>query len=54
MKFTFAHNNFNVINLEKSLEFYDNALGLKEVRRMCAPDGSFILVYLEDGESKHQ
>ena len=32
MKFTFAHNNFNVMNLEKSLEFYEKALGLKEVR----------------------
>ena len=33
MKFTFAHNNFNVMNLEKSLKFYEKALGLKEVRR---------------------
>ena len=30
MKFTFCHNNFNVLNLEKSLEFYKNALGLVE------------------------
>ena len=52
MKFTFAHNNFNVMNLEKSLEFYDKALGLKEVRRKCAPDGSFILelTWLRDWE----
>ena len=28
MKFKFCHNNFNVLNLEKSLEFYKNALGL--------------------------
>ena len=27
MKFTFCHNNFNVLNLEKSLEFYEKALG---------------------------
>ena len=54
MEFTFAHNNFNVMNLEKSLKFYEKALGLKEVRRKCAEDGSFILVYLEDGESRHQ
>lgn len=33
MKFTFAHNNFNVIDLDKSLKFYEEALGLKEVRR---------------------
>ena len=27
MKFTFAHNNINVLNLERSLEFYRAALG---------------------------
>ena len=47
MKFTFAHNNINVIDLDKSLEFYDKALGLKEVRRKTAPDGSFIIAFLE-------
>ncbi len=49
MQFTFAHNNFNVLNLEKSLAFYKEALQLKEVRRYEAPDGSFILVFLGDG-----
>ncbi len=53
MKFKFCHNNFNVLNLEKSLEFYKNALGLVETRRKVAEDGSFILVYLGDGESTH-
>ena len=54
MKFTFAHNNFNVVNLEKSLKFYEEALGLTEVRRKEAADGSFIIVFLGDGESKHR
>ena len=54
MNFRFAHNNFNVIDLEKSMKFYEEALGLREVRRKEAPDGRFILVYLGDGESKHQ
>ena len=27
MTFTFAHNNFNVLDLEKSLNFYREALG---------------------------
>lgn len=54
MQFTFAHNNINVLNLEKSMEFYEKALNLKEVRRKEAEDGSFILVYLGDGKSKHQ
>ena len=40
MKFTFAHNNFNVTDLDKSLKFYEEALGLKEVRRKEAADGT--------------
>jgi lactoylglutathione lyase len=39
------------MNLEKSIEFYDQALGLKEARRKTADDGSFILVYLTDGKT---
>ena len=54
MKFRFAHNNFNVFDLEKSLAFYREALQLREVRRKEADDGSFILVFLGDGESGHQ
>ena len=48
MNFTFAHNNFNVLDLDKSLAFYREALGLTEIRRVTASDGSFILVYLGD------
>jgi lactoylglutathione lyase len=54
MKFTFAHNNINVLDLKKSLAFYKSALGLEEVRRHVAKDGSFILVYLGDGRTPHQ
>ena len=53
MEFRFAHNNFNVRDLDKSLAFYKEALGLEETRRKEAADGSFIIVYLGDGESKH-
>ncbi len=53
-EFKFNHNNINVLNLEKSLEFYKNALGLVEVRRKTAEDGSFILVYLGDGSGGHR
>ncbi len=52
--FRFVHNNINVKDLKKSLEFYEEALGLKEVRRIEAKDGAFIIVYLSDGESEHQ
>ena len=43
MKFTFAHNNLNVYDLEKSLDFYKKALGLEVVRTKDASDGSFKL-----------
>lgn len=54
MNFKFAHNNINVLNLEASLKFYEEALGLKEVRRKEKEDGSFILVYLGDSSTTHQ
>lgn len=44
----FYHFNFNVLDLEKSLEFYDKALGLCPVRQKEAEDGSFKLVFLGD------
>ena len=50
--FTFNHYNYNVLDLEKSMAFYAAALGLKEVRRKEAPDGSWKLVYLGDGENE--
>ena len=53
MKFKFEHNNINVLDLEKSLAFYKEALGLVEVRRHEPADKSFILVYLGDGVSGH-
>jgi lactoylglutathione lyase len=54
MRFTFAHNNINVLDLGKSLAFYKAALGLAEVRRHEAKDGSFILVFLGDGQTPHR
>lgn len=49
--FTFAHVNYNVLHLEKSLSFYRDALGLVPVERKEADDGSFILAYLGDGKT---
>lgn len=51
IKARFDHYNINVFDLQKSMSFYEKALGLKEVRRKEASDGSFILVYLGDGET---
>ena len=47
----FNHFNFNVLDLEKSLDFYTKALDLEPVRKKEAEDGSFQLVYLGDGET---
>ena len=44
----FDHFNIDVLNLEKSITFYEKALGLKETRRLEPEDGSFIIVYLSD------
>lgn len=53
MQFRFAHNNFNIRDLDRSLAFYQESLGLTESRRIEAPDGSFIIVYLSDGTTEH-
>jgi lactoylglutathione lyase len=54
MKFTFNHNNINVLDLEKSVAFYKEALGFEEVRRHTAADGSFTLVFMGDGTTGHR
>lgn len=52
--FTFNHFNFNVLDLERSVQFYHDALGLEPVRTKDAADGSFRLVFLGDGHSPFQ
>ena len=54
MKFTFAHNNINVVDLDKSIAFYREALGLEVMREKAASDGSFKLVFMGDGVTTHQ
>ena len=54
MKFTIAHTNINVCDLEKSVEFYKQALGLEVNRRHKASDGSFELAYLTDESASHK
>lgn len=46
-----VHENYNVYDLQKSLDFYEKALGLTEKRRKEASDGSFIIVYVANEES---
>ena len=51
MKFKMIHENYNVYDLKKSIDFYGEALGLTETRRKESSDGSFIIVYLTSGSS---
>ena len=53
MKFTFYHNNINVADLEKSVNFYKEALGLKISKEKEAEDGSFKLVFMGDDTTPH-
>ena len=52
MKFKMIHENYNVSNLEKSMEFYEKALGLKEVRRI--EKEAFTIVYVANEEADFQ
>jgi len=52
--FAFNHFNFNVFDLERSLRFYDEALGLKPVREKNAADGHYKIVFLGDGRTGFQ
>ena len=51
MKFKMVHENYNVQDLQRSLDLYEAALGLKEKRRKTAADGSFIIVYVGNEET---
>ena len=51
MRFKMIHENYNVQDLNRSLEFYGKALGLTERRRKTAADGSYIIVYVGNDES---
>lgn len=54
MKFKFDHNNINVLDLEKSLSFYKEALGFEVIRTYEPEDKSFILKFLGDGSTGHK
>ena len=54
MKFTLAHSNINVKDIDASVGFYIDALGMKEARRHKAQDGSFQIVFMSDQQTGHQ
>ena len=51
MQFQIVHANLNVVDLDQSVRFYQDALGLKVISRKKAGDGSFELVFLGDGSN---
>ena len=54
MKFKMIHENYNVADLDRSLAFYEKALGLTEKRRNVAGDGSFIIVFVGNENSEFE
>lgn len=50
----FYHVNFNVLDLERSLAFYKEALGLEVVREKEGPEGAFKLVFLGERHTGFQ
>ena len=52
MKTKILHSNINVLDLERSIEFYNKALGLSVAKRKQKEN--FTLVFLSDGTCDHQ
>ena len=49
MKFKMVHENYNVADLDNAMRFYEEALGLKEMRRKTSDE--HIIVYMGNDES---
>jgi lactoylglutathione lyase len=54
MKFQVIHTNITVADLEKSVAFYEKALGFRVVRRVDGTNGTFRLAFLEIEEGGHR
>ena len=53
MNFRIVHNNINVCDLDRSVAFYQKALGLVVTNRTVSSDGRYSLVILGDGHTGH-
>jgi len=53
MNFRIDHVNLNVADMGRTLEFYEKALGFKEVRGVDPGDGSFLIKYVSDGKNNY-
>ena len=49
----YLHTMIRVTNIEESLDFYCNKLGLVEIRRKEVPEGKFTLIFLAAPEDKN-
>ncbi|NJP40995.1 lactoylglutathione lyase [Oscillospiraceae bacterium HV4-5-C5C] len=54
MDFAIKHTNLNVRDLERSVAFLQEALGLKVARSKTAADGSFKLVFMTDSDGAYE
>lgn len=54
MNFKIVHTNLNVYDLQRSIEFYQKALGLKAGRRIRPENGQFEIVFLSDDDNLYQ
>ena len=50
----YLHTMVRVRNIEESLDFYCNKLGLEEVRRVDHEGGRFTLIFLAAGDDKER
>ena len=50
----FLHTMIRVGDLERSIAFYTNLLGMKELRRRDVPDGKYTLAFLGYGEGNKE
>lgn len=54
MAFKMVHTEIHVLDLEKSLAFYEEALGLYPVREKGPEDGSWKIVYLANDATDYE
>ena len=54
MKCKLLHTCLRVLDLDKSLKFYKEAIGLVESERKDYPENKFTLVYLTDEDKSHE
>lgn len=54
MKFEMYHSCITVLDLEKSIDFYKEALGLEIIREKAASDGSYKIIFMGNSDGACQ